>query len=77
MTRYIEDTLQLLRTWINIRAKSFIITSGNMKKKTIIVPGKRPVAEKSKGAVRKTLHTPKIHHVSLILYASFFLKPSF
>ena len=59
MTRYIEDTLQLLRTWINIRAKSFIKTSGNMKQKSIKVIGKRSIAQKSKGAVQRTLHTPK------------------
>ena len=60
ITRHIEnsilkDTLQLniLRTWIKLRAKSFIKTSVNMKQKSMKVPGKRSVAQKSKCAFRR------------------------
>ena len=54
----LKDTLQLniLRTWINIRAKSFIKTSINiMKSKSMQVPGKRSVAKKSKHAILKNI----------------------
>ena len=33
------------------------MTWANMKQKSIKVPGKRPVAQKPKRAVRRTLHT--------------------
>ena len=62
-TRHIEnsilkDTLQLniFRTWINLRATSFIKTSVNMKQKSMTVPRKRSVARKSKCALRRTLN---------------------
>ena len=62
ITRHIEnsilkDTLQLniFRTWINLRATSFIKTSVNMKQKSMTVPRKRSVARKSKCALRRTL----------------------
>ena len=61
ITRHIEnsilkDTLQLniFRTWINLRATSFINTSVNMKQKLITVPRKRSVAQESKRAIRRT-----------------------
>ena len=63
ITRHIEnsilkDTLQLniFRTWINLRATSFIKTSVNMKQKSMTVPRKRSVAQKSKCALRRTLN---------------------
>ena len=63
ITRHIEnsilkDTLQLniFRTWINLRATSFIKTSVNMKQKSMTVPRKRSVAQKSKHALRRTLN---------------------
>ena len=62
-TRHIEnsilkDTLQLniFRTWINLRATSFIKTSVNMKQKSMTVPRKRSVSQKSKYALRRTLN---------------------
>ena len=63
ITRHIEnsilkDTLQLniFRTWINLRATSFIKTSVNMKQKSMTMPRKRSVAQKSKCALRRTLN---------------------
>ena len=63
ITRHIEnsilkDTLQLniFRTWINLRATSFIKTSVNMKQKSMIVPRKRSVAQKSKCVLRRALN---------------------
>ena len=63
ITRHIEnsilkDTLQLniLRTWINLSTTSFIKTSVNMKQKSITMPRKRLVAQKSKRAPRRTLN---------------------
>ena len=52
----LKDTLQLniFRTWINLRATSFINTSVNMKQKLITVPRKRSVAQESKRAIRRT-----------------------
>ena len=62
-TRHIEnsilkDTLQLniFRTWINLRATSFIKTSVNMKQKSMTVPRKRSVAQKYKPALQRTLN---------------------
>ena len=54
----LKDTLQLniFRTWINLRATSFIKTSVNMKQKSMTVPRKRSVAQKSKCALRRTLN---------------------
>ena len=82
ITRHIEncilkETLQMniLRTWISIRAKSFIKTSVNMKQKSMKMLGKRSVAQKSKRALRSTLHVNRLH--LLILNSSFSLKPSF
>ena len=52
----LKDTLiKIFRTWINLRATSFIKTSVNMKQKSMTVPRKRSVAQKSKCALRKTL----------------------
>ena len=63
ITRHIEnsilkDTLQLniFRTWINLRATSFIKTSVNMKQKSMTMPRKRSVAQKPKCALRRTLN---------------------
>ena len=63
ITRHIEnsnlkDILQfnVFRTWINLSATSFIKTLVNMKQKSMTVPRKRSVAQKSKGALRKTLN---------------------
>ena len=63
ITRHIEnsilkDTLQLIifRTWINLSASSLIKTSVNMKQKSMTVPRKRSVAQKSKCALRRTLN---------------------
>ena len=63
ITRHIEnsilkDTLQLniFRTWINLRATSFIKTSVNMKQKSMTVPRKRSVVQKSKCALRRKLN---------------------
>ena len=63
ITRHIEnsilkDTLQLniFRTWMNLRATSFIKTSVNMKQKSMTMPWKRSVAQKSKCALRRTLN---------------------
>ena len=54
----LKDNLQsnALRTWISLRAKSFIKTSVNMKQKLMKVPGRRSVAQMSKSALRRTLH---------------------
>ena len=63
ITRHIEnsilkDTLQLniFRTWINLRATFFIKTSVNMKQKSMTVPRKSSVAQKSKCALRRALN---------------------
>ena len=63
ITRHIEnsilkDTIQLniFRTWINLRATSFIKTSVNVKQRSVTVPRKRPVVQKSKRALRRTLN---------------------
>ena len=63
ITRHIEnsilkDTLQLniFRTWINLHATSFIKTSVNMKQKSMTVPRKSSVAQKSKCALRRALN---------------------
>ena len=74
----LKDTLQfyILRTWINMRAKSFVKTSVNVTETKIDkVPGKISVAQKSKRALGRTLHQNR--NVSLILCASFSLKLSF
>ena len=62
ITRHIEnsilkDTLQLniFLTWINLRATSFIKTSMNMKQKSMTVPRKRSVAQKTTCALRRAL----------------------
>ena len=54
----LKDTLQLniFRTWINLHATSFIETLVNMKQKSMNVPRKRSVAQKSKCALRRTLN---------------------
>ena len=54
----LKDNLQLniLRTWLSLRAKSFINTLVSMKQKLMKVPGKRSVAQISKCALRRTLH---------------------
>ena len=82
ITRHIEnsvlkDNLQsnVLRTWINLRAKSFIKTSVNMKQKLMKVPGRRSLAQMSKCALRRTLHLCRSRFT--YLYPSFSLKPSF
>ena len=51
----LKDTIQLniFRTWINLRTKSFMKSSVNMKQKSMKVPGKRSVAQKSKCAFRR------------------------
>ena len=63
ITRHIEnnilkDTLQMniFPTWINLRATSFIKTSVNMKQKSMTVPRKRSIAQKSKCALRRALN---------------------
>ena len=50
-----KDTLQLniFRKWIDLRAKSFIKTSVNMKQKSMKVYGKKSVVQKSKCALRR------------------------
>ena len=54
----LKDTLQLniFRTWINLHATSFIETLVNMKQKSMNVPRKRSVAQKSKCALQRTLN---------------------
>ena len=63
ITRHLEnsilkDTLQLniLRTWINLCAKSFIKTWVNMEKRSMKVSEKRSFSQKSKCALQRTLH---------------------
>ena len=63
ITRHIEnsilkDTLQLniFRTWINVTCNIFHQDLVNMKQKSMTVPRKRSVAQKSKCALRKTLN---------------------
>ena len=63
ITRHIEnsilkDTLQLniFRTWINLRATSFIKNLVNMKQKWMTLPRKRSVIQKPKCALRRTLN---------------------
>ena len=63
ITTHIENsvliyTLQLniLWTWINLRATFFIKTSVNMKQKSMTVPRKSSVAQKSKCALRRALN---------------------
>ena len=49
-----------IQTWINIRVKSFVKTSVKIKRcKSMKVSGKRLVAQKSKCALRRTLHLNK------------------
>ena len=54
----LKDIVQLniLWTWINLHATSFIKISVNMRQKTMKVPEKRSVAQKSKCALWRTLH---------------------
>ena len=75
ITRHIEnsilkDTLQLniYRTWINLRATSFIKTSVNMKQKSMTVPRKRSVAQKSKRALQRTLKLNRPRFTYFILF---------
>ena len=75
----LEDTLQfyILRTWINMRTKSFIKTSvTSLKRKSIKVPGKRRAAQKSMRALGRTLHQNR-NQVSLILCAFFLSNLAF
>ena len=78
ITRHIEnsilkDTLQLniLRTWIKLRAKSFIKTSVNMKQKSMKVPGKRSLAQISKCALRRTLHLNRQRFINFVRFFFF------
>ena len=78
ITRHIEnsilkDTLQLniLRTWIKLRAKSFIKTSVNMKQKSMKVPGKRSLAQISKCALRRTLHLNRQRFINFVRFFLF------
>ena len=63
ITKHIENSilkdtvkLNILQTWINLRATSFIKISVNMKQKSMKAPEKRSVAQKSKCALWRTLH---------------------
>ena len=63
ITKHIENSilkdtvkLNILQTWINLRATSFIEISVNMKQKSMKAPEKRSVAQKSKCALWRTLH---------------------
>ena len=70
----VKDTLQLnnLQAWINIRAKFFIKTSVNvMKQKSMKVPGKIPVAQKSKCELRRILN---LNRPSFTSYTLLFLS---
>ena len=79
ITRYInynilKDTLQLkiLRTWIKIRANSFIKTLVNiMKRKSKKVPGKLSFVKKYEPALQWTLHQSKWYFICY--YPLFFL----
>ena len=74
----LKDTLQVnnLRIWINIRDKSLIKTSVNiMKQKSMQVPGKISVAQKSKRSLWRTLDTNIIrftYFIHLLFLSSFF-----
>ena len=77
ITRHIEnsilkDTLQLniLRTWIKLRAKSFIKTSVNIKQKSMKVPGKSSVSQKSTCALRRTLNLSRSRFTYFIHFFS-------
>ena len=61
-SRILKDTLQLniLRTWINLRAKSFIKTWVNTKQKSMKVPAKRSFAQKFKCSLQRTLHVSRV-----------------
>ena len=63
ITKHIENSilkdtvkLNILQTWINLRATSFIKISVNMKQKSMKAPEKRSVAQKAKCALWRTLH---------------------
>ena len=73
----LKDTLQLniFRTWINLRATSFIKPSVNMKQKSMALPRKRSVPQKSKRALRRTLNLRRPRFTYFIRFFS--LKPSF
>ena len=73
----LKDTLQffILRTWINMRAKSFIKTSVSVTE-TRIDEGVWKKISCAKRALGRTSHQSR-KHVSLILCASFSLNRSF
>ena len=67
----LKDTLQpnILRTWISIHANSLIKTSVNiMKRKSMKVPGKISVTQKSEVALQKTLHQNISHFTYFICF---------
>ena len=73
ITRHIESSilkgilqLNISRTWINISAKSFINPLVNMTHKLVKVAGKRSVAQKSKRALRRTLHLNRLRFTYFI-----------
>ena len=71
LSKKILFQLKILRTWIKIRASSFIKTWGNiMNQKSTNMPGKLPVAEKSKPALQR--NCTKIGDISLIFIHFFF-----
>ena len=75
ITRHIEniilnDTLQLniFRTWINLCTTSFIKTSVNTKQKSMTVPWKRSVAQKSKCALPRALNLSRPRFIYFIRF---------
>ena len=63
-----DQHIKSFKTWV----KSFIKTSVNMtKQKSMKVPGKRSLAQKSKGALRRRLH---LHRTRFTYFISFFFS---
>ena len=70
--RFERPQLKILRTWINIRANSLINTSvNNMKRKSMKIPGKLSVAQKSEPARRRKLHQ---NRYSWLIFMRFFFS---
>ena len=81
ITRHIDNSIlkrypYILRTWINICAKSFIKTSVNIVKQKWRRYLKKDQCRKNSSAHFKE-HFAKINHVSPISYGAFSIKPSF
>ena len=77
--QYFKDTLNMniLRTWIKIRATSFIKIWVNIKRKLTKVPWKLSLAEKYDPALQRTLHQSRWYFAYCYMLLSLSYKPSF